>query len=93
MFESFNVPMCTAYAMNTCTETIGKLAFVIKVYSRNIPGICRFLVYHDVGHIPGIYHTYDTMQIPDESVPGDSDQTIYHFNNFIRGYLELLLIP
>jgi hypothetical protein len=55
--------MCTAYAMNIYIETIGKLAFVIKVYSKNISGICRFLVY--VEYIPGIYQTYNTMQIPD----------------------------
>ncbi len=28
-----------------------------------IPGICRFLVYGS--HVPGICHTYYTIQIPD----------------------------
>ena len=52
--------MCTTYAMDTCIETIEKLAFVMEVYSRNIPGICKFLVYGR--HIPSIFQTYDSIQ-------------------------------
>ena len=37
----------------------------MKVYTWNIPEIYCFPIYDR--HIPGIFHIYDTIQIPDES--------------------------
>ena len=55
--------MFTTYERDTCIETFETLAFVMEVYSSNIPGIYQVLEY--AWYIPGIFHTYDTMQIPD----------------------------
>ncbi len=50
--------------MDTCIENNKRIALGWKympgIY---IPGICRCLVYG--GHIPGKFHTYDTIRIPD----------------------------
>ncbi len=51
--------MCTSYARDMCFETIENLAFVMEVYSSNIPGICQFLEYTRY-NIPGIFQTYDS---------------------------------
>ena len=57
-------------ASDTCIATNRKIAFVMRVYTWNIPEIYRFPIYDR--YIPGIFHilVYDTIQIPDgTSVP------------------------